>query len=114
LLRATAEESRAVMSGAIGMMNEGYFVGRKELINWIRQNFDSGFNKIEDLASGVVYCQIVDSIYPGVVPMSKVKMSARTEVDFIHNFKVYHHVMLPPHTSRTLPAGSARTSPMDS
>lgn len=76
------------MSGAIGMMNEGYFVGRKELINWIRQNFDSGFNKIEDLASGVVYCQIVDSIYAGVVPMSKVKMTAKTEVDFIHNFKI--------------------------
>ncbi|KAL1520430.1 hypothetical protein AB1Y20_022014 [Prymnesium parvum] len=73
---------------AMGMMHEGYFVGRKELINWIRQYFDPGFSKIEDLASGVVYCQIIDSIYPGVVPMSKVKMTAKTEVDFIHNFKI--------------------------
>mmetsp|Transcript_28601 Transcript_28601/g.77469 ORF Transcript_28601/g.77469 Transcript_28601/m.77469 type:complete len:257 (-) Transcript_28601:221-991(-) len=72
----------------MGMMHEGYFVGRKELINWIRQNFDPGFSKIEDLASGVVYCQIVDKIYPTAVPMAKVKMSAKTEVDFIHNFKI--------------------------
>lgn len=70
------------------MMHEGYFVGRKELINWIRSYFDPGFSKIEDLASGVVYCQIVDNIYPGVVPMGKVKTSAKTEVDFIHNFKI--------------------------
>lgn len=72
----------------MGMMHEGYFVGRKELINWIRQYFDAGFSKIEDLATGAIYCQIVDNIYPGSVPMSKVKMGAKTEVDFIHNFKI--------------------------
>ena len=70
------------------MMHEGYFVGRKELINWIRAYFEPGFSKIEDLANGVVYCQIIDNIYPGAVPMSKVKTTAKTEVDFIHNFKV--------------------------
>jgi len=73
---------------AMGMMHEGYFVGRKELCAWIQANFQPSFNKIEDLANGVVYCQIVDSIYPGAVPMSKVKMQARTEVDSIHNFKI--------------------------
>ena len=71
-----------------GMMNEGYFVGRKELSEWIRGNFDPGLNKVEDLATGVVYCKIVDSIYPGAVQMAKVKKDARIEVDFIHNFKV--------------------------
>lgn len=69
-------------------MPQGYFVGRKELIGWIQQHFQPNFQKIEDLASGTVYCQIIDSIYPGAVAMSKVKMSAKTEVDSIHNFKV--------------------------
>lgn len=68
---------------------QGYFVGRKELSAWIQSHFQPNFAKIEDLANGVVYCQIVDSIYPGAVPMSKVKMQARTEVDSIHNFKVW-------------------------
>lgn len=72
----------------MGMMHEGYFVGRKELCAWIQANFQPGFQKIEDLANGVVYCQIVDSIYPGCLPMGKVKMQARTEVDSIHNFKI--------------------------
>ena len=74
--------------GSMGVMHEGYFVGRKELSEWIRSNFDPGFNKVEDLASGVVYCKIIDSIYPGTVPMSKVKKDAKIEVDFIHNFKI--------------------------
>jgi len=72
----------------MGMMHEGYFVGRKELTGWIQANFQPSFTKIEDLANGVVYCQIIDSVYPGSVPMSKVKMQARTEVDSIHNFKI--------------------------
>jgi len=70
------------------MMHEGYFVGRKELTNWIRHYFEPAFQKVEDCANGVVYCQILQSIYPGSVQMGKVKMCAKTEVDFIHNFKV--------------------------
>ena len=36
----------------------------------------------------MVYCQIVDSVHPGSIPKSKLKTSAKTEVDFIHNFKL--------------------------
>eukprot|EP00967_Tisochrysis_lutea_P096060 scaffold140482_cov31-Tisochrysis_lutea.AAC.1 len=107
-------------------MNEGYFVGRKELTAWIREHFDPGFQKVrgpahwltaatvettpagdiildsiaaqmtialpvlqqvEDLASGAIYCQILNSVHPGSVQMSKVKMGAKTEVEYIHNFK---------------------------
>ena len=39
------------------MMHEGYFVGRKELTAWIQQYFDPRFQKVEELGSGVVYCQ---------------------------------------------------------
>jgi len=73
---------------SMGMMHEGYFVGRKELTAWIQQYFDPRFQKVEELGSGVVYCQILNSIYPGIVPMAKVKAQARTEVDFLHNFRL--------------------------
>jgi len=72
----------------MGMMHEGYFVGRKELTAWIQQNFDPSFQKVEELASGVVYCQILHSICPGAIPMNKLKAGAKTEVDYIHNFKL--------------------------
>ena len=76
------------MSAAMGMMHEGYFVGRKELTAWIQSSFNPAFQKVEDLANGVVYCQIINSVYPGALPMAKVKMGARTEVDCLHNFKL--------------------------
>ena len=69
-------------------MHDGYFVGRKELTAWIQSSFNPAFQKVEDLANGVVYCQIINSVYPGALPMAKVKMGARTEVDCLHNFKL--------------------------
>ena len=97
--------------GSMGVMHEGYFVGRKELSEWIRSNFDPGFNKVEDLASGVVYCKIIDSIYPGTVPMSKVKKDAKIEVDFIHNFKILQTAFakkkIDRYAARTRPATTA-------
>ena len=54
----------------------------------MQQFFQPNFSKVEECASGVVYCQILDSIYPGAVQMGKVKMNAKTEVDFLHNFKI--------------------------
>jgi len=79
--------SSSSQMASMGIMNEGYFVGRKELTQWIRDNFEPSFQKVEDLASGVVYCQILNTVHPGSVQMSKVKMAAKTEVDYLHNFK---------------------------
>ena len=65
---------RAIFHGAVPLglsRSQGYFVGRKELVGWVQQYFQPSFTKVEDCASGVVYCQIIDSIYPGAVPMSR-------------------------------------------
>ena len=68
-------------------------------------------SKVEDLASGVVYCKIIDSIYPGTVPMSKVKKDAKIEVDFIHNFKILQTAFakkkIDRYAARTCPATTA-------
>lgn len=75
-------------TGAVGMMNANYFTGRKEILSWIQQKYQPNLMRIEDLCTGAVYCQIIDSIFPGTVPLSKVKFSARNEVEFLHNFKI--------------------------
>ena len=80
--------SRYLPSTLLPCVSQGYFVGRKELTAWVQQFFQPNFSKVEECASGVVYCQILDSIYPGAVQMGKVKMNAKTEVDFLHNFKI--------------------------
>merc|ERR1711988_604952 len=76
------------MSGAMGMMNEGYFVGRREILDWLNTTFQVNVQKIEELGSGAMYCQIVDAVFPGSVPLHKVKFAAKLEPEFISNFKV--------------------------
>jgi len=43
---------------------------------------------VEQCATGAVYCQIIDAIYPGTVQMSKVNWQAKVDYEFTYNYKV--------------------------
>ena len=45
-------------------------------------------NKIEQCATGAVYCQIMDAIYPGTLSLNKVKWGAKFDYEFVENFKI--------------------------
>ena len=45
-------------------------------------------SKVEQCATGAVYAQIIDAIYPGTFPMSKVNWGAKHEYEFVNNYKV--------------------------
>lgn len=49
-------------------------------------------NKIEQLGSGAVYCQVMDVIDPGKVPMSKINWRAKNDYEFISNLKILQNV----------------------
>jgi len=72
----------------IGLMDGAYFVGRKDILDWINTTCMLSYTKVEHTASGAVACQLLDSMYPGVVPMQKVDWSAKNDFDFIKNYKV--------------------------
>jgi RP/EB family microtubule-associated protein len=60
-------------------MDEGYFVSRLDILRWINHTLILNLQDIEELGSGSVYCQLIDSLYSGRVPMSKVNWRARLE-----------------------------------
>lgn len=77
------------MSGdSIGMMEGAFFVGRGELIQWVNELLEVSITKVEQCATGAVYTQILDAIYPGTFPLSKVNWGAKHEYEFVNNFKI--------------------------
>lgn len=65
------------MSEAIGIMDSAYFVPRKELLKWVNETLSLKVEKIEDLGSGTVYCQLLDAAFGQMVPMHKVNWKAK-------------------------------------
>ncbi|CAM9285461.1 unnamed protein product [Hapterophycus canaliculatus] len=76
------------MSTSIGMMDPAYFVGRKEILDWLNGYLCLNLSKVEETCSGAVACQLLDSLFPGKVPMSKVNWDARMDSEYISNYKV--------------------------
>ena len=77
------------MSGdSIGMMEGAFFVGRGELIQWVNELLEVNITKVEQCATGAIYVQILDAIYPGTFPLSKVNWQAKHEYEFVNNFKI--------------------------
>ena len=73
---------------SIGMMDQGYFVGRKEIVDWINDSLDLNISKIEDTCSGAIACQLLDSLYPGSVPMHRINWNGRNDYEYIGNYKI--------------------------
>jgi RP/EB family microtubule-associated protein len=73
---------------AIGMMDGAFFVGRKEIIDWINSTLDLNLNKVEETASGCVACQLLDIMYPNQVAMSKLNWSVKQDFEYVQNYKV--------------------------
>lgn len=38
--------------------------------------------------TGAAYCQFMDMLFPGCIPLKKVKFGAKLEHEYIHNFKI--------------------------
>ncbi|TDH73891.1 uncharacterized protein CCR75_009656 [Bremia lactucae] len=76
-----ADQSMSLMDGT-------YFVGRKEILDWINTLCGINLSKVEQTCTGAVACQILDAMYPGRVQMSKVDWAANKDYEYIQNYKV--------------------------
>ena len=77
------------MSGdTIGMMEGAFFVSKGVILDWLNDLLDLQLTKIEQCATGSVYCQVMDAIYPGTFSMAKVKFGAKHDYEYMENYKV--------------------------
>lgn len=63
-------------------------LSRHDMLAWINESLQMNFTKIELLCSGAAYCQFMDMLFPGCIPLKKVKFGAKLEHEYIHNFKI--------------------------
>ena len=70
------------------MMDGAFFVPKSELLSWINNLLYLNVTKVEQMASGAIYCQIMDVMYPGCIAMSKINWGAKYEHEFVNNYKL--------------------------
>jgi RP/EB family microtubule-associated protein len=62
-----------------------------ELLAWLNDLLQINYTKIEQCGTGGAYCQVIDSIYLDV-PMSRVKIAAKHEYEYVANYKILQNV----------------------
>ena len=77
----------------IGLMDEAYFVPKKELLKWIWTVLDLEMVCIQDLGAGSVYCQLLDAAFGQKVAMNKVNWKAKFEYEWINNLKIFQQTL---------------------
>jgi RP/EB family microtubule-associated protein len=75
---------------------------RSELLAWLNELLQINYTKVEQCGTGGAYCQILDSIYLDI-PMTRVKMNAKHEYEFIANFKVMQNVFKSKRIEKPIP-----------
>lgn len=84
-------------------------LSRHDMLSWVNDCLRSQFTKIEELCTGKIrfiqdqktrnllmfysflgaaYCQYMDMLFPGSVPMKRVKFRTNLEHEYIQNFKI--------------------------
>jgi RP/EB family microtubule-associated protein len=72
----------------LGMMDGAYFTSRKDILDFFNSLLSMNLKKIEDTASGAVACQLMDYMFPGSIPMKRVNWAAKSDFQFIENYKI--------------------------
>jgi microtubule-associated protein, RP/EB family len=68
--------------------NNAIEMSRGELLGWLNDLLKTSLGKIEQLGSGAAYCQLMDVLYPGKIPLGKVNWRAKFDYEFVANFKI--------------------------
>ncbi|XP_065368454.1 microtubule-associated protein RP/EB family member 1 [Calliphora vicina] len=64
-------------------------MSRHDMLEWVNSTVHGQYKKIEELCSGVAYCQMMELLFPNSIGLKKIKCSAKLEHEFLHNLKLF-------------------------
>jgi len=73
------------------------------MLAWINDTLQSSFTKIEDLSTGSAYCQFMDMLFPGCLPLKRVKIRSKLEHESIANFKLLQNAFTKQGVDKIIP-----------
>ena len=77
-------------------------LGRYELMSWMNSFLRIDYTKVEEFSDGIAYCQVVDALLPGSVPLHKLAFHPRNRQDKIWNLKILDRVLAKEKLSKQL------------
>jgi len=90
-------------SWQIGMMHPAYRVGKNALLDWINSSFGVNYSKVEECATGAIYCQILDAIYPGSIKLQNVNWGQKDRLSpekLMFNWKIVQKIFSKKHITK--------------
>ncbi|KAI6174801.1 EBF3-S protein [Aphelenchoides bicaudatus] len=63
-------------------------ISRQQLLAWVNDLLLSNLTKIEEMSTGAAYCMLTDRLFPGSIPLQRVKWNVKSDLDSISNWKV--------------------------
>nr|XP_006819974.1 PREDICTED: microtubule-associated protein RP/EB family member 3-like isoform X2 [Saccoglossus kowalevskii] len=63
-------------------------LSRHDMLAWVNDSLQLNYTKVEQLCSGVAYCQFMDMLFPSSIVLKKVKILAKLEHEYINNYKL--------------------------
>lgn len=77
-------------------------LSRQDLLKWLNEKYNLNYEKVEQLCNGAAFCLIMDSIFPGKVPLQKVNFNAKFEYESIQNYKILQTIFNQNNISRVI------------
>lgn len=57
-------------------------------MEWINETLDLNIQKVEQTCNGAIAVQLLDIMYPGKIPMSKLNWGAKKDHEYVNNYKL--------------------------
>ncbi|XP_060659413.1 microtubule-associated protein RP/EB family member 2 [Drosophila nasuta] len=78
-------------------------MSRHQMLDWVNRMVNGQFRKVEELSSGVAYCQMMEMIFPNCINLKRVKMMAKLEHESFHNMKLFQGALTRLKLDKTIP-----------
>jgi len=83
--------------------SQAYFKGKRQLLEWINEFLGVKVMKVEECATGAIYCQLLDAIFPGKVNVKKIDHKARHSWEYMKNWKIIQTLFRKESISKKIP-----------